>query len=47
MNFEENIKVNTISGKQTTIKLGCQNKLKKPYDDDDYDCACCIGGFSK
>ena len=46
MRLEENIKVQTLSGEQATLQLGRQNNLTNSYDDD-YDCACCIGGFSK
>lgn len=42
----ENIEIVTLSGKSAVIQLGSRGN-QASWDDDDYDCACCIGGFSK
>ena len=44
---KEDLKVVTLSGKAATIQFGCRASYVKWDDDDEYDCSCCIGGFSK
>lgn len=42
----EKSKIVTLSGKSAAIQFGNRG-TQVNWDDDDYDCACCIGGFSK
>lgn len=37
----------TLSGNVATVQFGSRGSQSNWDDDDDYDCACCIGGFSK
>lgn len=43
----EEIKIVTLSGKSVAVQFGSRGTQANWDDDDDYDCACCIGGFSK
>lgn len=42
----KDMEVVTMNGNVVTIQLGSRGS-QSTWDDDDYDCACCIGGFSK
>jgi len=39
--------VTNNQGAAIAVKAGSRRNQLTRYDDGDYDCACCIGGFSK
>lgn len=47
MFIEKDLKIIALSGNSGSIKFGTCVPQSNWDDDDDYDCACCIGGFSK